>query len=208
MIRAFVALALPDAVVGALVAAQAGLPAGRAVEAATFHLTLAFLGERPEPVVEDVHYALAAIRGERFALRLEGLGLSGEGRPRVLHVGVGVATGLSRLREKVVQAARDAGLPFERRRYRPHVTLARFNAGLIGEEAERVRAFVARGASFRAGPFEVAEFALMRSRLGRSGPIYETLAIYPLRAGGSGSQGSGSPRSGDAQSGLPGADGA
>lgn len=181
MIRAFVAIAPPEEVASALVAAQAGLPAGRAVERGALHLTLAFLGEHPEPLVEDVHYALAAIRHPVFALRLAGLGLLGEGRSQVLHAGVEPAPDLSRLREKVVQAARDAGLAFERRRYRPHVTLARFNAGLGGEEAERVRAFVARGAGFRAEPFEVGEFVLMRSWLGRAGPVYDTLAAYPLQ---------------------------
>lgn len=180
MIRAFVALTLPDDVAGALTAAQAGLPSGRAVEASSFHVTLAFLGEQPEPVVEDVHYALAAIRAEPFALRLSGLGLFDEGRSSVLHAEVAPAPALSHLREKVVQAARDGGLPFERRRFRPHVTLARFNGGLTGEEGERIRAFAARGAAFQAGPFDVREFVLLRSRLGRAGPIYEALATYPL----------------------------
>lgn len=186
MIRAFVAIALPDAVAAALVAAQAGLPAGRAVERDALHLTLAFLGENPEPVIEDVHYALAAVRHPVFELRLAGLGLLGEGRSQVLHAGVEPAHGLGRLREKVAQAARDGGLGLERRRYRPHVTLARFNAGLTGEEAERVRGFAARGAGFRADPFEVVEFRLVRSLLGRAGPVYDTLAAYPLHRGAEG----------------------
>ncbi len=184
MIRAFVAIAPPEEVASALVAAQVGLPAGRPVEREALHLTLAFLGEHPEPLVEDVHYALAAIRQPGFALRLAALGLLGEGRSQVLCAGVEADPGLSRLREKVVQAARDAGLDFERRRYRPHVTLARFNAGLAGEEAERMRAFAARGAGFRAGPFAVEEFRLLRSRLGRAGPVYDTLAVYPLQLDG------------------------
>lgn len=180
MIRAFVAIAPPDDVAAALIAAQAGLPAGRAVERAALHLTLAFLGEHPEPLVEDVHYALAAIRHPAFELRLAGLGLLGEARSQVLCAEVEATPGLSRLREKVTQAAREGGLAIERRRYRPHVTLARFNAGLAGEEAERTRAFAARGAGFRAGPFEVPEFRLVRSRLGRAGPVHDTLAVYPL----------------------------
>lgn len=181
MIRAFVAITPPDEVASTLVAAQAGLPAGRPVDRGALHLTLAFLGEHPEPLIEDVHYALASIRHPSFALRLAELGLLGEGRSQVLYAGVGAEPHLSRLREKVVQAGRNAGLALERRRYRPHVTLARFNAGLAGEEAERVRAFVARGAGFRAGPFEVGQFVLMRSYLGRAGPVYDAMAAYPLQ---------------------------
>lgn len=183
MIRAFVALPLPDEVVAALIAAQAGLPAGRPVEPQNFHLTLAFLGELHEPVVEDVHYALQAIRLSAFEVRLAGLGLFGDGRPRVLHAQVEAGPELGKLREKVVQAARSAGVTMERARYRPHVTLARFNAGLTGEEADRLRVFAAHGAGFRAGPFEARSFELMRSRLGRGGPAYEALAAYPLHPG-------------------------
>ncbi len=183
MIRTFVALPLPDVVVAALVAAQAGLPGGRPVEPQNLHLTLAFLGELHEPVVEDVHYALQAIRLPAFELRLAGLGLFGNGKLRVLHAQVEAGPGLGKLRDKVLQAARSAGLEMERTRYRPHVTLARFNAGLTGEESDRMRVFAARGAGFRAGPFDARSFDLMRSWLGRSGPVYETLAAYPLHPG-------------------------
>lgn len=181
MIRAFVAIAPSDEARDALMEAQARLPAGRAVERDNLHLTLAFLGERPEPVIEDSHYALDRILAAPFALRLAGLALLGSARSMALVAEAAPEPGLSHLREKVVQAARDAGVPLERKRFRPHVTLARFNAGLAGEEGERVRAFAAQGAGFRAGPFEVEAFALVRSRLGRAGPVYETLAVYPLR---------------------------
>jgi 2'-5' RNA ligase len=180
MIRAFVAIRPPEEVVAALVAAQAGLPAGRVVEPETLHLTLAFLGERPEPEIEDVHYALAAIRAPRLELTMAGLGMFEQGRGRVVFADVAPAPALSRLRDKVVQAARGAGVALERGRFRPHVTIARMNAAPSPEEDARLRDFVARGAGLRVGPFAVQEFELMRSRLGRGGPSYEALAHYPL----------------------------
>jgi 2'-5' RNA ligase len=186
VIRAFVALTLPDEVAGALVAAQAGMPAGRPVERENLHLTLAFLGEHPEPVVEDVHYALDAIRLPAFELRLAGMDLDSGARPRALFAEAVAEPRLGPLRDKVAQAARGAGVRLERARYRPHVTLARFNAGLTADEAERMRAFAARGAGLRAGPFEVTEFRLVRSHLGRTGPVYDALALYPLTGGGAG----------------------
>ncbi len=180
MIRAFVAIRPPDEVAGELVAAQAGLPAGRPVEPENLHLTVAFLGEHPEPVIEDAHYALAGVRTEAFDLTLEGLGLFGDARPKVLHAGVRPERGLTRLREKVVQAARSAGLGMSRERYQPHVTLARFGRGLDGADALRVRDFAGRGAGFRSDRFRVAEFGLWRSFLGRSGAVYEEMASYAL----------------------------
>ena len=182
MIRAFVAIPLPDEVAGDLVAAQAGLPAGRPVEPENLHLTLAFLGEHPEPVIEDVHFALAAFRLPSFDLTLEGLGLFGDVRPRVLYAGIRREPGLTRLRDKVVQAARGAGLDPERKRYQPHVTLARFNRELDGADALRVRDFAGAGGGFRARPFRVESFGLWRSFLGRSGAIHEEMAEYPLDA--------------------------
>lgn len=184
MIRAFVALTLPEDIVSTLVAAQAGLPAGRPVAPENLHLTLSFLGEQREPVVEDLHYALQDIRLPAFPLMLSGLDLQGSGRPRALVANVALEPPLRHLREKVMQAARGAGLRLDRSRYTPHVTLARFNQGLRLEEADRMRRFAVAGAGFRAGPFVAESFALIRSHLGRSGPIYQELARYPLEGAG------------------------
>jgi 2'-5' RNA ligase len=180
MIRAFAAIALPDSIVRPLTAAQAGLPCGRPVAPENFHLTVAFLGEHPEPVIEDVHLALGEIRAPGFALSLSGIGLFGAKRPRALYAQVDPEPALNRLRKKVLQAARGAGLRLPRERYRPHVTLARFNAGLEREEAIEMRDFAARRLGFSAGPFEAGAFLLMRSTLGRNGPVYAELAAYPL----------------------------
>lgn len=183
MIRAFVGIPLPDETVRALGAAQVGLPSGRPVAPENFHVTIAFLGERPEPQVEDVHLALERIRARRFSLWVRGMGLFGSDNHKVLYAVIDPEPALGQLREKVMQAARGAGLRLPRERYTPHVTLARFNAGLRGEAAQEMRDFAARGAGLRAGPVEVEEFVLYRSTLGRKGPIYEELAVYPLNGG-------------------------
>ena len=184
MIRAFVGIPLPGMVVSALTAAQAGLPAGRPVPPENFHISVAFLGEHPEPLVEDVHFALDRIRAPAFELTVSGLGFFGGDRPRVFYADVSPEPALSHLREKVLQAARGAGVRLDRARYSPHVTLARFNSGLKGDEAQKMRAFAVHRMGLRAGPFEVEEFVLYRSTLGRNGPTYEELAAYPLNGAG------------------------
>lgn len=183
MIRAFACIAVPDAVVTALGAAQAGLPSGRPTAPENFHITVAFLGEHPAPLIEDIHFALEGIRMTAFELLLSGVGLFGNDRPRVFYAGIRPEPRLSHLRAKVLQAARRVGLHLPRERYNPHVTLARFNSGLTGEMAQEMRDFTARRMSFTAGPFVVNELLLIQSMLGRTGPVYEQLAAYPLGTG-------------------------
>ena len=181
MIRAFVGIPLPGEVADALVAAQAGIPSGREVAYGNFHVTLAFLGEQPEPIVEEAHHALAAVRAPSFPLRIEGLGMFGGARPRVLFAEVVPEPGLSHLHRKVLRAVHEAGIEMARQRFHPHVTLARFgNDGLRGDEAAEIQGFVARRVGLVAGPFEVERFILYRSYLGRAGAAYEPLAEYPL----------------------------
>jgi len=180
VIRAFVGIPLPEEAADALEAAQAGIPAGRIVPYDNFHLTLAFLGEQPRPVLEDVHDALEAVRVPGFSLRVDGLGMFGGARPRVLFAELAVEPGLAQLHRKVLRAVREAGIELPRERFRPHVTLARFGDGLRGEDAAEMQAFVARRIGVRAGPFAVERFVLYRSHLGRAGPTYEALSEYPL----------------------------
>lgn len=180
MIRAFVALSLPDDVRGTLEAAQAGLPAGRPVPPENFHLTLAFLGEHPEPAIEDVHLALQDLRAPGFRLSIAGVGTFGGAVPRLLYADVAPEPALAHLRKKVARAAREGGITPEGGRFTPHVTLARFPRDLSGEDLLALQEFVGRRTGLSAGPFAVESFALYRSHLGRNGPIYDEIANYRL----------------------------
>lgn len=181
MIRAFVSIRPPEDALQPLVAAQAGLPVGRLVAPENLHLTLAFLGEQPEPALEDLHYALGAIRCPTVWLDLTGMALFEQQRSRMVVAEAAAGPALARLREKVAQAARGAGIALERVRWRPHVTLARMNGTTLTlDEAERLREFVARRAGLRAGPYAVSSFELTRSWLGRGGAAYEAMAEYFL----------------------------
>ena len=178
MIRAFAALALPEAVRFDLMLVQQGLPVPRTVAPESLHLTLIFLGELPERQLEDVDAAFRAVAAPGVELALAGVDLFGGARPRVVYVGVAANPGLDHLQGKVETAARSAGLALPRRRFVPHVTLARLPER-FAERGRLEQAVVGRSA-YAAPRFAVEDFRLFRSHLGGEGASYSELARYPL----------------------------
>ena len=177
--RAFVAIDLPDPVISALEALQEILPLGKPVEPEQMHLTLAFLGEQPDDLIEAAHHALGGIRFPAFEMQLSGLGTFGNREPTVLWAGIKDATQVKALHDRILPALHGAGLPLEHRRFRPHVTLARFERSGLPEH-ERLARFLSKWEGFPSPPFMVEDFALWRSTLRPKGAIHDELARYAL----------------------------
>ena len=130
--RLFLSVPLPDAVKDAVADIQSGLPEARWVAPDSLHLTLRFLGQVDRGTAEDLHHALAAIRAPAFPCRVLGLGTFGTGkRVRALWAGVQDAQPFKDLHHRVEAAVRRAGLAPEERKFKPHVTLARFRPGPV-----------------------------------------------------------------------------
>ena len=185
MIRAFLALPLPDPLRQRLMLVQSLLylprQGMRPVPPENLHLTLAFLGEQPGPVLEDLHHALESLRAPAFSLSLRGIEAFGGRAPRSVHAGVEPSEPLERLQRKVLRAVEIVGIAPERRRFTPHVTLARMDWRRLAEDdrGRFLQSVIAQDA-FRAGPAPIEAFALYRSDLGREGPHYDELARYGL----------------------------
>ena len=179
MIRAFLGIDLPQAVRGACQVQQFLLPLPRKVEPENLHLTLVFLGDCPEPVLEAAHEGFEALRVPRFPLALQGLGLFGKDKPHTAWAGVAPSPDLLHLQAKVETIARRAGCRVDARKFTPHVTLGRFPPPPPAD-AMRLERAVAMGQGFRTEPWEVAELTLWQSHLTGKGPQYEVLARYPL----------------------------
>lgn len=178
MIRAFLALPLPDALRSALGVEQFLLPAANKIPREDLHLTLVFLGEVSEPVLEEAHDGFAAIRMAAFPLALRGLGLFGGAHPHTVWAGVAASEPLARLQAKTERIARQAGCAVKSRRFTPHVTLARFGA-LTPDDRLRMERRVAESTLASEG-WMADEMVLYRSTLGRGGSHYDELARYPL----------------------------
>lgn len=184
MIRSFLAIAPPPEVVDALEDVQEGLPGASWTLPENLHLTLVFLGEQSVHALQDLDAGLAGMRKPRFSLSLSGVGTFGLDR-RIAFAGVSSACAgrgapLRELQAWLAARAEEAGVATERRKYSPHVTVARWRKGEM--RRDRLEGWLAANALFAAGPFEAAEVTLYRSTLTRDGPIYEPMAAYPLGA--------------------------
>jgi 2'-5' RNA ligase len=176
--RLFVALDLPWGLREALTGLARGLAGVRWVAPENYHITLRFIGEVPGHTAEEIDLALAALRGRGFSLELSGVGVMEKGgRVVALWAGVQRNPALEHLRGKVETALQRAGLEPERRRFMPHVTLAR-----LGENpAEpKLAAWVQAHNLFRSAPVQVGHFTLFSSQLGREQSVYTPEVEYQL----------------------------
>lgn len=178
--RCFIAIPMPEEIVDAIDDIQTGLKGANWTTEDTMHLTLAFLGEQHRRSLEDLDSQLIALDAPAFELSLAGVDtFGGRKEARLAFAGVAESPALRRLQAKVEQAAREAEIPLEGKRFTPHVTVARWSRGAVSPEA--LSAWLAANNLFRAGPFLVESYTLFRSELGRSGALHTPLAEYALR---------------------------
>ena len=177
--RLFVALELPEEVKDRLASLAGGVPGVRWVRPENYHLTLRFIGEVPGYMAEELDLALANIRAKPFELTLSGLGTFEKGcRVQSLHVAAERTPGLAHLQAKIETALQRAGMPPERKRFAPHVTLARTD----GAPLSKLVGFVQTHNLFRTEPLMVERFVLFSSRLGKEQAVYTPEVEYALAA--------------------------
>lgn len=177
MLRLFVGLSVPVLLRQRLTTLQGGIEGARWTERENFHITLTFIGNVDEITAEAVDEALQTVKMEPFRLSLKGANLFDKaGDPAVLWTGVSQSEPLHRLKEKIDRALYTARVPFENRKYVPHVTLAR----LKNVEEIKIAEFIQQNSLFATEEFDVTEFILYRSRQTKHGAVYEEVVEYPL----------------------------
>lgn len=185
-VRLFVALDLPAAVREGIVGwgeRELRDPALRPVAAENLHVTLAFLGHRDEAEVEPISAAVTAGAGVAPRMELgEPEARPGRGRPRVFALPVR-SDGAEALQAGLVERLAEAGLhEAEKRRFWPHVTVAR-----VRSEGRRPVAVSKHPGALPEGlltPFFAVRIALYRSELQPRGARYVPLAQVELSASG------------------------
>lgn len=164
-------------------------PEARWVKPESFHVTLKFVGEQKDELVEEIKRELATVHAKPFEVSFSGNGFFPNARsPRVFWLGIEAGEQLRQLAKTVDEAVARTGVERETNDYRPHLTLARSGSGRphpmpgdrpspplrrLGEKLEGKPA-----PDF--GTMTAREFFLYESKLSPGGARYTKIAGFPL----------------------------
>lgn len=177
MIRLFIAIDIPENIRREIQGMGRSIANARPVPEDQLHLTLKFIGEIENSRLPDICLALNGITQRQFSLCLRGVGtFPPRGTPRVLWAGVAPAANTVSLRNSIERTLSDIGIPRGKKKYTPHVTLAR----LRNSPVHQLQQFLAGNALFHSTDFTVENFLLYSSWLSSKGAIHTVEATYPL----------------------------
>jgi 2'-5' RNA ligase len=177
MPRLFTGLELPADVGLALSAYRGGLPGARWTDPENYHVTLRFIGDVDHATARDLFSILGDGR-RRGPVRVtfDALATFGGERPRAVFARAVPTTELAELQSEQERLVRRVGLPPERRKFTPHVTLAR----LRDASPIDVAGYIGMRGRFPKLSFTAARFVLFSSRASVGGGPYVIEAAYPL----------------------------
>jgi len=194
--RLFTALDIDDAIrerIARFVEGVSGFaPDARWAKLESMHVTLKFIGEQPEPAVEQIKQALTTIAAGAVDIRFRGYGFFPTAKSaRVFWIGMEAGPQLAALAAAVDDKMGALGIPKEDRAFSPHLTLAR-GAGASGSPRRsktdapnrNFRHMQEKLAALPApefGAMTARKFFLYQSQLSPKGSKYTKLAAFDLK---------------------------
>jgi RNA 2',3'-cyclic 3'-phosphodiesterase len=176
MPRLFAGLEVPPHVTSVLEKLRGGLPGARWMEPSDYHITLRFIGDIGNRVAQEIDGLLADVSRRPLALRVSGLGTFGGDKPHSVFAAVEPTRELSELQSEVDRLIRACGVESDKRKFQPHVTLAR----LKGASSLDVANYLSLRGWFPAQTFTAERFVLYSSRVSTGGGPYIVETTYPL----------------------------
>lgn len=185
-IRSFIAIDIEDQpTLAAITRLEASLQSSGAnlklVDPQNLHLTLRFLGNVPSPRLAEIQDGLDDVVFHPFQVTLQGVGVF-PSQHRVNVVWIAFDTGhleIIDLYHQVNTILVPFGFQPERRRFSPHITIARVRSGR--NRVQLVEAILDAETTFF-GTFRVDTLNLKKSVLTSQGPIYTTLHTIHAQA--------------------------
>jgi RNA 2',3'-cyclic 3'-phosphodiesterase len=168
--RTFIAIELPEEIKEQIVKIQKNLPEfkGKFTEKENLHLTLKFLGEVDEKILDEIKKRLREIKPKSFESEIKDMGMFSE---RIVWLSM---KNCDELQKKVDDAL--FGLFEKEKRFMGHLTIARIK-GLKDKKN-----FITKLKKIKISEmkFIVKNFNLKKSTLTEKGPVYEDIEIYNL----------------------------
>lgn len=176
MPRLFTGFEVPDNVADALAEMRGGLPGARWAQPDDYHITLRFIGDIDGRTARELEDSLAETRADPVTITLTGLDAFGGAKPHSIFAQVQNNRALCELHSDHERAVRRVGLPPEKRKFTPHVTLARLRQASVLDVAD----FLSVRGGFPAISFTPDRFVLFSARDQVGGGPYVVEAAYPL----------------------------
>lgn len=174
---------------------RATAPDARWLNPESLHVTLKFIGEKPDAMVKQIEAALDRIEAGPIELQFRETGFFPTARSaRVFWVGIEADSGLAQLAKKVEQVSAGIGIPEEQRAFSPHLTLARAGIGTgagsgapgwrkgdrVNRQFAKLQERLEKTAPLDFGTMTAREFFLFRSQLSSQGARYTKIARFGL----------------------------
>lgn len=176
MPRLFCALKLPASLCMQLSELRGGLNGARWIDPENYHVTLRFFGDIDRHAANDLLLELSGVDRPAMELEIERLDVFGGNKPRNLHAVVRQTPSLMELQSEIERISQRLKLKTEKRKYCPHVTLAR----LSGTTSLEAAGFIASRGGFHSLPFDVSEFLLLSSKDSIGGGPYKCEERFAL----------------------------
>jgi 2'-5' RNA ligase len=155
----------------------------RWVKLENIHLTLIFIGDFPSNRIDPAGEVLEEIchKYAPFSIQLKGMGIFGGVRhPRVLWAGIdGDLDRMGAFRDNLQEKLEKFGVKKENRRFKPHLTLARFKKGKKPEM--ELPQILSEFEDIRSPSCKLGELLFLKSDLTPKGAVYSNLKIWPLK---------------------------
>ena len=136
---------------------------GRETPEENMHLTLAFIGDYDDP--EYVKNIVDSIEIRPFDITLKGIGAFGD----LWWAGIEESAPLQSVARRLRRALSEADIPFDRKKFSPHITIMRRANGRLSDAAREEMA------GLFGTTMTVDHISLMRSDRGKHGMIYTEL---------------------------------
>lgn len=166
-------------------------PDARWVRPDSLHVTLKFIGEKPQEAVEGIKRALSGIRTGPVEMSFRGYGFFPTAKAaRVFWIGIESGPQLSALAKAIDQSLKALGIPQEEHPFTPHLTLARGGGrsgaphrkkgDALNKNFHHLQEKLAALPTPDFGTMAAHEFFLYQSQLSQGGSRYTKIASFAL----------------------------